>query len=191
MTFIPVQRAVMKWPSSWRKIEMTTPTTNTKIQMLTNASQTNSPRIAAIARKPCHPPATSSSTVLGDGAARHDLALGPVEPRRRSERRRVGCRRSAAARRVRRSVGRSSGSHRHFRVDLMERSRWRSGARCDRHRSRRRRTWDSHHHGAPSPQRTRQGSHSIARFLSRTRSTATSLAALSQAGAVPPTRPAS
>ena len=61
MAFMPVHLAVAKWPSSCRKIEMTTPTTNTKIQMLTNASHTNSPAMAAIATNPVQPLASSSS----------------------------------------------------------------------------------------------------------------------------------
>jgi len=61
VAFIPVQRAVRKWPSSWRKIDTTRPTTNTKIQMLTNASHTNRARMAAIASQPCQPPASASS----------------------------------------------------------------------------------------------------------------------------------
>ncbi len=61
VAFIPVHRAVEKWPSSCRKMAINTPTTNTSHQMLNSANTPIKPTIAATPSAPRSPPTSSSS----------------------------------------------------------------------------------------------------------------------------------
>ena len=74
VAFIPVQRAVMKCPSSCRKIEISTPTTNTNHQMLNSAEHADEGGNADHADQTAYASDEVVITLLGDRPARHDLA---------------------------------------------------------------------------------------------------------------------
>ena len=61
VAFMPVHLAVTKCPSSWKKIAISTPTTNTNHHTLSTARNTSSPMRPITPSAPRQPPTSSSS----------------------------------------------------------------------------------------------------------------------------------
>ena len=69
VTFMPVDRAVTKWPVSCRKTDTRMPTRNTNIHTFDTASQANSARMASPAISPARPPPRARAGRSGPTAA--------------------------------------------------------------------------------------------------------------------------